>query len=52
MADDSQRPQMPTTYHPLNAERRSTALPLILTILLVAGIVGVLALTIALTATS
>jgi len=38
--------RLPTTNHPLNAEPRTTAGPLILTIILVAGIVGVLALTI------
>jgi hypothetical protein len=38
--------RMPTTDHPLNGEPRPTLGPLILTLLIVAGIVGVLALTI------
>jgi hypothetical protein len=37
---------MPSTHHPLNAEPRGTVGPLILTILIVAGIVGLFLLTI------
>ncbi|HEX6874507.1 MAG TPA: hypothetical protein VF165_02520 [Nocardioidaceae bacterium] len=40
--------RLPTTNHPLNAEPRKTAGPLILTLILVAAIVGVLVFTVSL----
>jgi hypothetical protein len=45
MTDTNSKPSMPTTNQPLNAEKRGTVGPLLLTILLVAGIVGLFALT-------
>lgn len=47
MTEDGRR-RRPTTNHPLNADPRPTAGPLILTIILVAAIVGLLAYTVSL----
>ncbi len=54
MADQQRATQgrptrMPTTNHPLNAEPRPTFGPAVLTLILLAGIVGLLALSLSLT---
>lgn len=51
MTEDGRR-RLPTTNQPLNAEPRPTVGPLILTLLVVAAIVGLLAYTIGLVARS
>lgn len=48
MADNETVRRMPTTNHPLNAEPRTTLGPLVLTLVLVAAIVGLLVFTISL----
>ena len=48
MAENETARRMPTTNHPLNGEPRTTLGPLVLTLILVAGIVGLLLWTISL----